>query len=287
MTILIILLFAAAMFLFFYAQNQIRAAVPKYERIFMDPLPPMLKLLWPMIQFFAYYLGERLPVDYLEKSTRKLKLSGVSYILTAEQYFAVRIVAAICAFLMTIFCMGALGEINFRWLLGLTIFGYFLPRITLNDLHQKRKLKIIRDLPTYLDYITMSVQAGLNLSGAIQQSVDKGPAGPLHSEFEGVIRDLRAGMSRTDALRAMAERVRVKEVGNLVSALVQAEKTGASLSDTLRIQADQRRIERFQRAEKKAMEAPVKLVFPLIAFIFPVTFMVIGFPIAMKMIHGM
>lgn len=83
----------------------------------------------------------------------------------------------------------------------------------------------------------------------------------------------------------MADRLQITEVNSLVSALAQAEKTGASLGSTLRIQADQRRVERFQRAEKKALEAPVKLVFPLIVFIFPVTFMILAFPIAMKFMY--
>ncbi len=287
MLVVILLMILASVFMFIMAQQVIRSFVPSEERLFMDPLPPSLKLIWPMVKFLAFYVGERLSIDYLEKSNRKLRLSGVSFILTAEQYFAVRLLASIVSFVMALFSMGAMGEISLGWLLSLTVFGFFLPKITLHDLHAKRKLSIVRHLPMYLDYITMSVQAGLNLSGALHQAVEKGPKGPLHAEFDGVIRDLRAGMSRSDSLRSMAERVQVKEINSLVSALIQAEKTGASLSNTLTIQANQRRVERFQKAEKKAMEAPVKLVFPLVAFIFPVTFMVIGFPIAMKMIHGM
>lgn len=287
MLILIVVLIALATMLFFLGQHGVRSIVPDDDRVFMDPLPPSLKMVWPVVLFLSFYIGERLPIDYLENSNRKLRLSGLSFILTAEQYFSVRLLAAICSLILALFSMSAMGEISYGWLVFFTMFGFFLPMITLNDLHAKRKNSIVKDLPMYLDYITMSVQAGLNLSGALQQAVDKGPKGPLHAEFDGVIRDLRAGMSRTDALKAMSERVQVKEINNLVSALIQAEKTGASLSATLTIQANQRRVERFQKAEKKAMEAPVKLVFPLVAFIFPVTFMVLGFPIAMKIIHGM
>ena len=89
-------------------------------------------------------------------------------------------------------------------------------------------------------------------------------------------------MSRADALRRMAERLDITEVTSFISAVVQAERMGASLGGVLRLQAEQRREERFQRAEKAAMEAPIKLVFPLIAFIFPVTFIILAFPIAMK-----
>jgi tight adherence protein C len=132
----------------------------------------------------------------------------------------------------------------------------------------------------------MGVEAGLNMAGAITQAVNKGPAGPLKNEFSLVLRDLRSGLTRTDALRRMDERIRVPQVSSFVSAVVQAEKLGASLGSTFRFQAEQRRVERFQLAEKMAMEAPVKLIFPLVAFIFPVTFVVLLFPIAIKFMQS-
>ena len=120
------------------------------------------------------------------------------------------------------------------------------------------------------------------MAGAITQAVAKGPSGPLKNEFAYVLRDLRAGLTRAEALRRMEGRVRIQQVSSFISAVIQAERMGASLGPTFRAQAEQRRIERFQIAEKLAMEAPVKLIFPLVAFIFPVTFLVLMFPIAMK-----
>jgi tight adherence protein C len=139
-----------------------------------------------------------------------------------------------------------------------------------------------RTLPAYLDFITMAVEAGLNMTGALTQAMDKGPAGPLKHEFFMVVRDLRSGLPRADALRRMEARLQMPEVTSFVGTVIQAERMGASLGSALRVQAEQRRIERFQRAEKAAMEAPVKLIGPLMMFIFPVTFIVLGFPIAMK-----
>ena len=130
----------------------------------------------------------------------------------------------------------------------------------------------------------MCVEGGLNLQGALGQAMEKGPAGPLRNEFAVVLRDLRSGLSRADALRRMAERLDIQEITSFVSSIIQAEKMGASLASVLRVQSEQRRNERFQRAEKMAMEAPVKLVGPLVIFIFPVTFIVLGFPIVMKVI---
>ena len=144
-----------------------------------------------------------------------------------------------------------------------------------------RRKDLLKTLPFYLDMITLCVEAGLNLSGALRQATLKGPPGVLRDEFQRILRDVRAGRSRTDALRQFARRMGEPSVTAVVSSIVQAENTGMNLGPILRAQADQRRTERFLRAEKLAMEAPVKMLLPLIAFIFPCTFIVLGFPIAM------
>ena len=126
----------------------------------------------------------------------------------------------------------------------------------------------------------------MNLSSALQKSVEKMPAGPLQAEINRLLREVRAGKPRTDALRDMAARLNFAPMTSLVSALVQGEMMGSSIGPILRAQAEQRRTERFQRAEKMALEAPVKMLFPLIAFIFPCTFLVIGFPIAMQLLKA-
>ncbi|AXQ13983.1 MULTISPECIES: type II secretion system F family protein [Shewanella] len=282
---LIILCYACALGFTIISCARIYRRVPPDNREFMDPLSPGLKIIWPLVQVLAFYISEKLSVDYLERVSKKLQISGLSYIMSAEQYFAIRILSTLFAVGLMLAATAMLGEVNSRYLLFAAIVGYFLPVMTLNDLRKKRQLDIVKVLPVYLDYLTMSIEAGLNMTGALTQAVERGPEGPLKIEIEKVIRDMRAGMSRAQSFRNMAERVQITEINSLVSALAQAERTGASLGKTLRIQADQRRVERFQRAEKKALEAPVKLVFPLIVFIFPVTFMILLFPIVMKFMY--
>jgi tight adherence protein C len=104
----------------------------------------------------------------------------------------------------------------------------------------------------------------------------------LKDEFARLLRDVRAGKPRAEALRELAARMDMPAVSSFVATLIQAEATGMSLGPILRAQADQRRTERFARAEKLAMEAPVKLLFPLIFFIFPCVFAILMFPIVMK-----
>ena len=92
-------------------------------------------------------------------------------------------------------------------------------------------------MPVYLDFITMCVEAGLNLQGALQQALEKAPPGPLRNEFATVLRDLRSGLSRADALRRMSDRLDISEVTGFVSAVIQAERMGASLASVMRVQA--------------------------------------------------
>jgi tight adherence protein C len=258
------------------------AMVDQEDRRYMDPLSWKLKLLWPFIQIIANFFVSFLPYEIVEGTERKIMRSGVGYLLNAEQFIALRIVSAIIVPLVALFVMVCLDSYQPVWLVIMPVLGFFFPDIWLNDTRKRRDAAVIRTLPVYLDFITMCVEAGLNLQGALGQAMEKAPAGPLRNEFSIVLRDLRSGLARADALRRMAERLDIPEVTSFVSSIVQAERMGASLASVLRVQADQRRNERFQRAEKMAMEAPIKLVGPLILFIFPVTFIVLGFPIAMK-----
>jgi tight adherence protein C len=271
-----ILLFVLVALLYSMADNE--------DRTFMDPLSWKLKLLWPFIQIIANFFVVFFPYEMLENTEKKITHSGVSYLLNAEQFIALRIISAIIAPLLALFVMICLENFQPIWFIITPLLGFMLPVIWLSDTRKRRDDAVIRTLPVYLDFLTMCVEGGLNLQGALGQAMEKATPGPLRNEFAVVLRDLRSGLSRADALRRMAERLDIQEITSFVSSIVQAEKMGASLSNVLRVQSDQRRSERFQRAEKQAMEAPVKLVFPLVLFIFPVTFIVLLFPIAMKFV---
>ena len=256
--------------------------IGKEDRRYMDPLSWKLKLIWPFVQIIANFFCVFLPYELIEGTEKKLQRTGVSYLMTAEQFIAVRILSAIFAPIVAWFLMIGLDKFEPAWLIIAPILGFLFPEVWLNDTRKKRESAVIRTLPVYLDFITLCVEAGLNLQGALGQAMEKASPGPLRNEFGIVLRDLRAGLSRAEALRRMADRLDIKEITGFVSAIIQAEKMGSSLATILRLQSEQRRSERFQRAEKLAMEAPIKLIGPLIIFIFPVTFIVLGFPIAMK-----
>ena len=275
---------AVASILFFLLIAVLYSMIDKEDRTYMDPLSWKLKLLWPFIQIIANFFVVFLPYEMLENTETKISNSGVSYLLNAEQFIALRIISAMIAPALALFVMVCLDNFQPFWFVITPLIGFMLPVIWLSDTRKRRDDAVIRTLPTYLDFLTMCVEGGLNLQGALGQAMEKATPGPLRNEFAVVLRDLRSGLSRSDALRRMAERLDIQEITSFVSSIVQAEKMGASLATVLRVQSDQRRNERFQRAEKQAMEAPVKLVFPLVLFIFPVTFIVLLFPIAMKFI---
>lgn len=267
------------------ALNNVRREIPVDNRRYMDPLPLSLRVLWPVVNLIGHHVGERLGVEYIERIRANLQRSGMSYLMTPEQFFGLQVVLALL-FGALCWAVVSLADLNLGLMPVLAgVLGFLLPHISMRDRRKTREREIVRALSIYLDFITMAVEAGLNLNGALLQAVDKGPEGPFKVELHRVLRDIKAGMGRVDALRLMSERLGIREITTLVSALAQAEKTGASVGQTLRIQAEQRRVERFQRAEKLALEAPVKLIFPLVAFIFPTTFIVLAFPIAMKFLY--
>jgi tight adherence protein C len=269
-----------------YVYSTLSSAVPEDDRQYMDKLPPALRLMWPLVRLIDFHLTSRISLEKLEKTNTKLNNSGVAHMMTAEQFYAVRLVSLVLVFGIMYMVTGMLNKSSPTMLMVGALLGYFYPSIWLQDARKRRYKLVQKAMPMFLDFITMAVEAGLNLTGALNQVVQKGPPGPLRQEFFMVVRDLRSGLPRADALRRMETRLMMPEVSSFVGTVIQAEKMGASLGSALRSQADQRRSERFQRAEKQAMEAPVKLIGPLMMFIFPVTFIVIGFPIAMKFLKS-
>lgn len=277
---------SASLLFTFMGILQLSKLVPEEDREFMDPLPPLLDFIWPLARIIAYYGCSKVPFTYLKSVEGRLKRNGLGHMMIAEEFIALRIIAASVALLSGYILITLIGEWNGILYIVLPTLGYFYPDIWLRDIRKKQVDAVLRTLPAYLDFITMAVEAGLNFSGAIAQARTKGPTGPLVIELGIVLRDMRSGIPRTKALKRMAERLDIHEISSFVNAVVQAEKMGSSMAAVLRIQAEQRRSERFQRAEKKAMEAPVKLIGPLVIFIFPTTFIVLAFPIAIKFIQG-
>lgn len=259
--------------------------LPKEDRQYHDRPPMAFRCVWVPVRLLSLHLAPWLPARWRGWLTQQLRYAGLDYAVDAAQVMAFALVMSLGAAALAWFVLASWHLQPGMGALLAACAGLLLPLLWLKDRVVQRSRAIHKSLPFMLDLITLCVEAGLTLQSAIAHAVAKGAPGPMRDELSRVLRDRRAGKSRTDALRDMSARMREPSVATLVAALVQSESLGMDLGPILRAQAEQRRVERFAAAEKLAMEAPVKMLFPLIAFIFPCTFIVLGFPIAIKFLR--
>ena len=250
-------------------------------------IPIKIKVIWPIVIVISAFIHWTDTVIRKESIRKTLMQSGIGNYLSPEQFVSLKVCHAFLG--LTLFGLAQpYFPLNIGWLLPVTIaFGFHAPTLWVKKTRQKRQQHIIRDLPSVTEFLRISLVSGLNFSGAMQQVIKKGPNGPLKQEFGDIIKDIRTGQSRVVALQNSLGRLDISEYSTLIQSIIQSETSGASLTESLKNQAEQRRNERFYRAEKAALQAPVKLIFPLVVFIFPVSFLILFFPIAMRFMQGL
>ena len=163
----------------------------------------------------------------------------------------------------------------------LGVIGFFLPDFWLSQRIKERKRLITNALPDILDLLVVCVEAGMGLDAAVAKVTDPeimGVSSPLHKEMRRMHLEFRAGRPRTEALHGLGMRTGVDDVRKIVAAFIQTEKLGTSLASTLRVHADASRVARRLRAEKQAQLAPLKMLFPIVFFLFPSFLIVMGLP---------
>ena len=165
--------------------------------------------------------------------------------------------------------------------IGAGVFGYLLPNILLNNAGQKRENQMQNALPDALDLMTISVEAGLGFDAAVSR-VAKETTGPLAQELARLLQEMQIGVGRMEAMRAMAERTTMTDLKSFCLAMVQADSFGIPVARVLRVQSKEMRSKRRQRAEEKAQQVPVKILFPLVFFILPALFVVILGPVVLE-----
>lgn len=275
---------ASAVLLIFWLFTRLVNVVPEQDRTWNDPPPLGFRMIWWPIEWLAFYLEPLISSKHQATRLTQLRQAGLDYTLNPAQFLGGRILWGVLTACFANWMAGSFQIFSLTLLSIAFALGFYFPAIWLNDLIQLRRKQMIKTLPFFLDIITLCLESGLNINSALQQAVAKGPKGVLQTEFQRVLRDIRAGSNRSDAIRNMAQRLNHSAITNFTSTLIQAEASGMSLGPILRAQSEQRRNERFTQAEKVAMEAPVKLLFPLIVFIFPCVFIILLFPIVMKII---
>ena len=240
---------------------------------------------------FYQHLGKRFMAFSPDYSTRKkrmiLERAGLLKNTSYEGFVARRTLTVLVVMMLTglilqlIQAPPVLIFFGSVWALGFVLIIY---RFSTQGAIKKRSLQMVRDLPYTLDLITVSVEAGLSLDGAIGRIVSNIP-GVLSDEFSKKLKEMRMGIDKKQALRNMSDRCDVRDLSILVNALIQADELGVSLGKVLRIEGAQLREKRRQAAKEKAMKAPVKILFPMLIFIFPAIFVIILGPAVIHMMR--
>jgi tight adherence protein C len=168
---------------------------------------------------------------------------------------------------------------------GAALLGFYLPMMFLQSKIKRRQDVIIKAMPDALDLLTVCVEAGLGFDQAMSKVSEKWE-NELSLAFERVIQEVRLGKLRREALRDMADRMDIPDMTSFVAAIIQADQLGVSMGKVLRIQSDQMRVKRRQRAEKKAHEAPVKMLIPMAFLIFPSIYIVLLGPAALILLNS-
>jgi len=269
-----------------YLLGRMFLVVPDENRRYLDRPPLAFRIIWPLIRVFVFYFSPIISKPYRKRTLSRLRRGGMDFSVSPEQFLAAKIYALII-FAIFGYWVSTMIELNPAYLSILFAFlGFTYPDSWINKKIKERERAIFRALPFYLDIITLSEESGTNLLGAFNQAYAKAPEGPLKDEVGRLLRDIKTGKPRIEALKTFADRIEMSSVNSLISSIVQSERVGSSLGNILRAQADQRRHERFALAEKMGMEAPVKLLGPLVMFIFPTTFLVISFLIFVKIFES-
>jgi len=211
---------------------------------------------------------------------RKIIAAGLRDEFTPDEFIAFKFLL-IFLFPLIGAVMTIVGLLDFAlWQLGLAaVGGWFFPDFWVRSRIGERQKQVKRALPFVVDLLALSTEAGLDFVGAIGKVVEKARPSPLIEELEQVLKEIKVGSSRAEALREMALRLDMSEMSSLVAILVSADQMGAPIGQTLRQQSDQIRSQRFTMAEKAGAAAAQKLMFPVILFILPAVGLMIFGPV--------
>lgn len=252
-----------------YAERPMTLEEIELQRPFQE------RVITPVMGKISKAITKRMPKQAIERLRQRLEMAGNPGNMQPGVFMVLQWVTTIVVGVLGFFLFSnqPTGK-HVLYVIMLAVFGYFLPTLWLNQTIQRRQNEIVKALPDAIDLLTISVEAGLGFDLAMARVVEKWD-NQLAQEFERVLADTRLGKPRRDALRALIQRTGVPDLSTFVAAVIQADQLGVSIAKILRVQSDQMRIRRRQRAEELAHQAPVKMLFPMVFLIFPSMFVVI------------
>ena len=248
-----------------------------------------VRMILPIIDKWSKFFSQMTPTTSLERARMSIVRAGLQGKVTPGQITSFSYILMVTVPFLSLSFAGIptalICKSTFILAIG-ALLGYRLPYGYIQGKAAARQHEIRKALPFTLDLISISVEAGMALDGAMQIVMEKS-VGPMADELNLTLREIRLGKGRNEALIDMADRVGLDELKSFVTAVTYIARLGGSLVDVIRIQAQAMRIKRRQRAEEKAMKTPVKIMIPLVLFIFPSMFIVILGPAGLSIIQSM
>ncbi|OUS31242.1 hypothetical protein A9Q99_04390 [Gammaproteobacteria bacterium 45_16_T64] len=251
-----------------------------------DPPPVLFKIFKPLVRLFATDVRSLMRDEYYKSLHQKLSAAGQNYAILPHEFTTLKLICMVVGGIVSVVVYKIdqdLGPEALIFLASTVPVGFFYPDIWLADKVGARRRAVAKEFPFLLDLLVLSMRAGLNYSTSLGQAIASLPTGPVREEFAKLLRETRAGKSRREALLDLAERMNIDSVNNFVAAVNQADETGGEIVDVLTAQAEQKRVERFNHAEEVANKAPVKMLIPMMAFLFPIIFMLLAFVVIVKL----
>lgn len=250
-------------------------------------LPFFERAIRPTLDKLGGFITKRVRSGSLEALQEQLNLAGRPWGMTASAFWFLRLLSLLLCTVLGFGLAILLGLEQPMFLLAVVgggVLGYLLPQMILGSKVKKRQKQILLAMPSALDLLTISVEAGLSFDAALTRVAEK-YQNPLTSEITQVLNEIRLGRPRVEALEDMARRCKVEELTNFVQAVVQSEQLGVGIANVLRIQSEEIRRRRRQRAEEQGQKAPLKMLFPMVGCIFPTLFIVLLGPAVVEVAH--
>ena len=306
--VIIALIFAAGIFLFFRGlamaprENlletrlaQFRDQNTTFEEIELQQ-PFSERFLRPILERVGAFMNARVGRDRIVFIQNRLSLAGRPGNLTVNGFISIKLVLGVVSGVLGFMLFSLIGAtvpvLPIPHILGTVVLasmvgvgGYLFPDLWLRQKVQGRQKEIRLSLPNALDLLTISVEAGLGFDAALVRVTEK-YRNALTEEFTQVLNEVRLGRARLEALDDMGRRVAVEELHSFIQALIQSEQLGVGIAKVLRIQSEEMRRKRRQRAEEQAAQASLKMLFPMIIFIFPTIFIVLMGPAVLLVLHS-
>ncbi|MCX7823974.1 MAG: type II secretion system F family protein [Verrucomicrobiae bacterium] len=264
------------------------------------------RTMWPILDYIAQKARGMTSQESLERLQRRLVQAGMTPRWTAARFSGLSLISGVVCLVLTPLFIASLDTLTgvavgdnqptllkllldpqmIALSLGVGVLGYYVPNVALSRRIRQRQEAILLELPRAIDLISIGIEAGMGFDQALI-SVRRRTKGPLAEEFGIACTEINLGRSRAEALNHLADRVDIEELRLFVGAVLESFMSGSSLVDTLRVQAETVRIRQRQRVQEKVMKAPVKILFPLVLFVFPTLMVVILGPAAIRIVKTM